>query len=55
MDGGRTWPQHKVAAQGAAAYSDIVVLRGNSLGVVWERGNGGGIFYMVMPIAPLIQ
>ena len=54
-DGGRTWPQHKLVVRGAAAYSDIVVLRGNSLGVVWERGNGGGIFYVVMPIAPLVQ
>ena len=54
-DGGRTWPRHTLVAQGAAAYSDIVVLGGNSLGVVWERGNVGGIFYMVVPIASLVQ
>jgi sialidase-1 len=54
-DGGRTWPRHTLVAQGAAAYSDIVVLRGDSLGVMWERGNGGGIFLMVVPIAPLVQ
>jgi sialidase-1 len=54
-DGGRTWPRHTLAAQGAAAYSDMVVLGGGSLGVVWERGNGGGISFMVMPLASLVQ
>jgi sialidase-1 len=55
INGGLTWPKHTLVAQGAAAYSDIVVLRGDLLGVMWERGNGGGIFFMAMPIAPLVQ
>ena len=52
-DGGRTWPKHTLVEAGPAAYSDIVVMKGGRLGIVWERGNDGGIFFMAMPIAPL--
>lgn len=53
-DGGRTWPGHTLVAQGAAAYSDIVLLKGDLLGVIWERGNSGGVFFMTQPIQSLL-
>ena len=54
-DGGRTWPKHSLVDAGPAAYSDLVAMKGDRLGIVWERGNNGGIFFTVMPIAPLFH
>ena len=39
-DGGRTWKTAAVVTEGAAAYSDIVVLKGKRLGVLYENGEG---------------
>ena len=53
-DGGRTWPKHTVLLDGPAAYSDLVLMKGGRVGVLWERGNDGGIFFMVRPVASLL-
>ena len=54
-DGGRTWPKHSLVETGPAAYSDIVGMKGDRLGIVWERGNNGGIFFTVVPVATRVQ
>jgi sialidase-1 len=54
-DGGHTWPVRTLVAPGPAAYSDIALLKGNNLGILWERGNSGGIFFMARPVAPLLH
>jgi sialidase-1 len=43
-DDGRTWPRHTVIYKHAAAYSDLVVMRGGTLGILWERGDDGLVF-----------
>jgi sialidase-1 len=53
-DSGRTWPKHTLLLDGPAAYSDLVLMKGGRLGVIWERGNDGGILFMVRPVAPLL-
>jgi sialidase-1 len=54
-NGGQTWPKRTLIEPGPAAYSDIAVMKSAHLGVVWERGNGGGIFFTVRSIEPLVQ
>jgi len=53
-DGGRTWPKHTVLYAGPAAYSDIVLMPKGRLGILWERGDEGGIVFMVRTIGPLL-
>ncbi|QNI36829.1 sialidase family protein [Edaphobacter albus] len=55
FDNGKTWPKRTVIEEGPAAYSDIVALKGKQLGVLWERGNDGGIFFTAQPIDPLLR
>jgi sialidase-1 len=54
LDGGKTWPKHTVIYAGPAAYSDIVVMPKARLGILWERGNEGGIVFLTRPIKPLL-
>ncbi len=54
FDGGRTWPKHTVLYPGPAAYSDIVLLPKDQLGVLWERGGEGGIVFLKLPLKPLL-
>jgi sialidase-1 len=44
-DEGQTWPVHKVVDSGPSAYSDLVIQSDMRLGVLYERGNQGGIAY----------
>ena len=57
-DGGLTWPKHTLLYAGAAAYSDLVVMRGGRLGVrlgvLWEGGEQGGIVFLALPIRSLL-
>lgn len=55
FDGGTTWPKHSVIEAGPVAYSDIVALKGKRLGVLWERGNNGGIFFTTLLMDPLLR
>lgn len=43
-DGGRTWRRHAAIDRGASAYSDLVVMRGAKLGILWERSDDGIVF-----------
>ena len=47
MDGGLTWPKHTIIYSGPAAYSDIVVMPKGRIGILWERGDEGGIVFLV--------
>lgn len=53
-DGGRTWPKHTILYAGPSAYSDIVLLPKNRLGILFERGNTGGIVFLIRTIPPLL-
>ncbi len=53
-DGGLTWPKHTLLYAGPAAYSDLVVLGGDRLGVLWEGSEQGGIVFLTMPIRSLL-
>jgi sialidase-1 len=43
-DGGRTWPKHAVIYKWSSAYSDLVVMGADTLGILWERGDDGIVF-----------
>lgn len=53
-DNGRTWKKHTLIDAGPSAYSDIVAIRNRRLGILWERGNEGGIVFESRPLAPLL-
>jgi sialidase-1 len=50
-DEGLTWPVSKVIDPGPAAYSDLVSLGGGQIGVVYERGNQGGVYLARLSLA----
>lgn len=45
FDDGESWPFEKVIDDGPSAYSDLVKQENGQIGVLYERGNDGGIFY----------
>ncbi len=45
FDEGETWPVSKVIDPGPSAYSDLVTQADGQIGVLYERGNDGGIYY----------
>ena len=44
-DEGQTWPVSKTLDPGASSYGDLVVLDDMTLGLLYERGNQGGIWF----------
>jgi sialidase-1 len=44
-DEGKTWPVSKVIDPGPSAYSDLVIQDDMKIGLLYERGNQGGIAY----------
>jgi sialidase-1 len=45
-DDGKTWSSAKTIDRGPAAYSDMVVQSDGMIGLLYERGNEGGIYYV---------
>ncbi len=45
-DEGVSWACSKVIDRGAAAYSDLVITQDHRIGLLYERGNTGGITYV---------
>jgi sialidase-1 len=43
-DGGGSWPMHKVIYKDGSAYSDLVVMSGGVLGILFERESDGIVF-----------
>ena len=44
-DSGKTWSASKLIDPGPAAYSDLVIQNNGYIGLLYERGNHGGIAY----------
>lgn len=44
-DEGKTWPVRRTLDPGPSAYSDLVIQADGKIGVFYERGNSGGIYY----------
>lgn len=44
LDGGLSWPKHKVIYKGGSAYSDMVVMPAGTLGILFEREDDGIVF-----------
>ena len=44
-DEGQTWSPHKLIDSGPAAYGDLVILDDMRIGLLYERGNTGGIVF----------
>jgi len=44
-DDGKTWTTHKTVEAGPSAYSDLVIQDDMRIGVLYEHGNHGGIYY----------
>lgn len=45
FDQGKTWPVAKRVRSGPSAYSDLVIQADNRIGLLYEQGNNGGIYY----------
>lgn len=45
-DGGKTWSEGQTLVPGEAAYSDMAFLGRRRLGVLFEKGSDGGIFWI---------
>ena len=43
---GKTWPVSKIIDPGPSAYSDLVIQNDMKIGLIYERGNQGGISYV---------
>jgi sialidase-1 len=43
-DEGRWWPVAKTIDPGPSAYSDLVIQDDDHIGLLYERGNNGGIY-----------
>lgn len=50
-DEGKTWKYSKVITRDAASYSDIVRTQTGDIGVLFERGNSGGIVFVKFPLS----
>lgn len=46
-DGGRSWSAGKTVTPGEAAYSDMALLGRKRLGILYEKGSDGGIYWVV--------
>jgi sialidase-1 len=44
-DDGKIWSAAKTVDPGPAAYSDMVLQRDGMIGLLYERGNEGGVYY----------
>lgn len=53
LDGGHTWPKRTLIHAGPSAYSDITVIPGGKLGIVFEHGSDAGIWFVTQRIATL--
>jgi hypothetical protein len=49
-DDGRTWPFSRTIDPGPSSYSDLVIQEDMDIGLLYERGNQGGIFYASFPL-----
>jgi len=48
LDEGQTFPHERAISIGPAAYSDLTVLKDNTVGVLWERGLNSGYQFITL-------
>ncbi len=44
-DDGQTWLLSRIIREGESAYSDLVILKNHTIGLLYEHGNDGGIHF----------
>lgn len=54
VDNGKSWPASFLVDAGPSAYSDIVQVRRDEIGVLYEKGNDGGIFYTSIALKKIL-
>ena len=55
LDNGSSWPISRTINEGSSAYSDLVIQNNGEIGLLYERGNGGGISYANFNLAWLLN
>lgn len=55
MDDGKSWPVSFLVDPGPSAYSDLVHAGQREIGVLYEKGNDGGIFYTSIPLKKILK
>jgi sialidase-1 len=55
FNNGRTWPKSFLAVEGDAAYSDIVGTGKKKIGVIFEKGSDGGIYFLSVPLREIVK
>jgi len=55
LDDGFTWPLSLLVIEGDAAYCDLVFLPPDQVGILYEKGNEGGIYYRSVRLGALIK
>jgi sialidase-1 len=54
-DNGKTWPIAFLVDGGDAAYSDVLNIDSKYIGVLYEKGSEGGIFYTSIPLTTILE
>lgn len=54
-DNGRSWPVSFLVDSGEAAYSDILRTGTDTIGVLYEKGNAGGIIYRPLSLKRILK
>ena len=55
MDNGKSWPVSFLVDPGPSAYSDLVYVRHGEIGLLYEKGNNGGISYTSIPLKKIMK
>lgn len=53
-DNGKSWPASFLVDPGPSAYSDLVSVKPNKIGLLYEKGNHGGIAYTLLPLRRIL-
>lgn len=54
-DNGQSWPVSFLVDKGEASYSDLVNINSGKIGLIYEKGNDGGIIYANIPLKTLLK
>lgn len=54
-DDGKNWPNKYLAYPGESAYSDMAVINKKKLGVLFEKGSDGGIYFVGIPLKEVLH
>lgn len=54
MDNGKSWPFFYLVDPGPSSYSDLVGVKPNKIGLLYERGSNGGIAYTLLLLKKIL-